>query len=162
MKTVILLLLITCAPLFARIGATPEECDSRYGEPDEVRLTGGKRSYSIGALRINCWFKEGKCDAVNYSLQNVAITSGGILSAFSENQVQRILAINARDWEQVKKDERNGGMNGIWRDKNISMFAKVFRFSVTIESGQHVKEALDSIEEKAVDKVIDQISNPVN
>ncbi len=66
MKTLFLFLLL-CAPAFARIGETREQCEARYGLAVKVEDDGVTTVHVRAGFKVECSYFEGKCDCILFS-----------------------------------------------------------------------------------------------
>jgi hypothetical protein len=102
MKPLIILLSLTTLT-FGRIGETPAECTTRYGEPVNINKETKTISYTKAGLFIMITFHEGKaCQFI------AAKSEKDVLGNFLEmSEVERdtILKANAGDGEWVKKNQ---------------------------------------------------------
>lgn len=91
-----------CQQASARIGETPEQCQTRYGKPIAVDNDEGITSFTFkkASIIIDVYFYNGKADTINFHKVN----SKGKCIALSENEVQYLLETNSGGikWKEPK------------------------------------------------------------
>lgn len=98
----ILLVLLTVAPAFARIGETPEQCEQRYGESNPLKSTGDTKTYHKGDFSITIAFLKGKAAFIEF-VRDIR-TDAPVWDArnLSEEEIQKLLTANAsgKSWKK--------------------------------------------------------------
>lgn len=87
----------------ARLGETPEQCATRYGEPSGEK--GRKVVYRKNGFAIAAWFHAGKCDCIVFRKE---IDPGLDLGEeISEPEIEALLEANRGDgkWTKAKANQ---------------------------------------------------------
>lgn len=142
----------------ARIGETPAECDARYGEPAEDQKAENRREYQVGTFSVKCWFHEGKCDAVSYTVMKKSYTTKKSWDAMSALQMMRLLHIYGKDWMPAAGEGNDGDLEGNYQKKDGTLNARLFLGMVTVETAQRTTRGEAAMTKEAIDADISELA----
>jgi len=123
MKRILLLLVVTLTLPFlqAEIGATQDQCISRYGKPERNGLKeSGLLYFRKEPLCIIAHFYQGRCDVLSIFS---SVENGGVAEGLSDEKISTLLKTEGSqtvmDWVPVS----HLSMNGVWNASDNSAFA---------------------------------------
>lgn len=121
MKTILALTLaLITSPAFARIGETPAECITRYGEPLKVIKDKSQLLFQKSGLIVMAQFHEGKCEMLG--IRKIEQDVLGNAVALSENEIEMLLNANAGGSVWIKQE--GFSLDSQWQTENGELLAQ--------------------------------------
>jgi len=114
----VMLFLPAC--VFARIGETPAQCETRYGKAFKTDTDSGMSFFRKGGFLIMVGFHQGKAGLVSYRKEETDILDNA--KEMSDNEIETLLKANGGNKKWKKREIIS--MDKEWQTEDGTLFAQ--------------------------------------